>query len=550
MKTIYYLTMMQLKDKLDMSGKSLKINIFKGIISLIKFVALVAVLFLAFYVLGFFRWVSLDGQIPLEVLVVLVSLLFAFTIVACTIKIMDSLYFGKDNTFLLTIPATKTQLFISKLVLIYLYELIKNINYILPLFIAYGMVNAYPIGYYFWLIPCLIIFTLLIVAISGLLSIPSMQVNILLKKHLWLKTIVVAVLLVAVILSIIKLISILPENFNFVETWSTTYWEIQDFLALYKSKMIPFVILCEFAVGLKVGSVVTLFSVKTLINLSFIALFIAIVLTITILLVRPLFFKMASVPFEYKKNDKITNKQNYQLPPFMSFLKKEILVILRTPSKINSLIMVSILCPLSIFLMNKIYMAMDVRAFGFYMIIAFNVLMITLFATSSNASIATSLSEEGQAFYLTKINPNKYIKFLLPKILFNAYVMSISILVSVIIFMNFTSLPVGQGVLIYFIIELVYLSHALWSAELDIMNPQYSQYATVGSMITNPNEVKSTLLAFAISIILALFVFVNLTENTLNFYNVWIKLLIVAVLLFALRIYMYKNQIELYYKEK
>ena len=85
---------------------------------------------------------------------------------------------------------------------------------------------------------------------------------------------------------------------------------------------------------------------------------------------------------------------------------------------------------------------------------------------------------------------------------------------------------------------------------MDIMNPQTEQYKQVGSMINNPNELKSTLLSFVLSIVLALFVFVNLTENTLNFYNVWFKLLFVCVCFMAFRIYMYIMQIKLYYKEK
>ena len=114
MKTIYFLTMMQLKDKLDLSEKTKKSYMFNIVFGILKFGLITAVIFLALYLLGRFNWVSLDGQIPVEVLVVLFSVMLILSIITCTIKCMDSLYFGKDNMFLLTLPASKSQLFISK----------------------------------------------------------------------------------------------------------------------------------------------------------------------------------------------------------------------------------------------------------------------------------------------------------------------------------------------------------------------------------------------------------------------------------------------------
>ncbi|MBQ7308436.1 MAG: hypothetical protein IJW82_07935 [Clostridia bacterium] len=550
MKTIYYLTMMQLKDRLDLSKKTFLATLLKSVIDVLKFVGITALVFLGFYLLKAFRLVSLDGSIPNEVLVIVLTLMFLLSIITCTIKVMDSLYFSKDNTFLLTMPATKVQLFISKMLVFFLYELVKNIYFLLPVFIAFGVINLYPIVYYLWLIPCLILFTMLIVAIGGLLSIPSMLISMLTKTYFWLKTILVTVLLGAVILLIVKLISILPSSFNLVEIWATAYWDIQNFLKAYSQKFLIITMLAEFVVGQKVGKVLTLFTPNTLFYFLGILGAFVVIMAVSILLIKPLFFKMASMPFEYRKGLSQKEKPNIKLPAFMSFLKKEIMLITRTPKYINNIILMAISTPLSIFLMNKIYVAMNVSVKGGYMIVAFNVLMITLMVTSSNIPLASVLSEEGAAFYLNKINPNKYSKSLITKLIFNVFVMTVSIIVSTIILSRFRNLGVGQGVMVFFIIEAIYIAHAFWSAELDIMNPQYEHYQKSGYMQNNPNEIKSNLLSFALSSVLALFTYVNLIENALNFYKAWTKILVIVLLFLAFRIYMYLTQIKLYYKEK
>lgn len=558
MKTIYFLTMMQLKDKLDMSEKTKKSFMFDIVFALLKFGLITAVIFLALYLLGRFNWVSLDGQIPVEVMVVLFSIMLTLSIITCTIKIMDSLYFGKDNMFLLTLPATKSQLFISKIFLFFIYELKKNIYYLLPVFIAYGMVNGYPAGYYFWLIPCFVIFTTLVVAIGGLLSIPAMLISMLLKRYAFLKTIMASLLIAVFVAFIVMLINQLPDSFDLVATWGTTYWKIQDFLTAYSQKMAIFTIFSKFIVGIKIGKVITLFTAETFTYFLEIIALIAIIFTASVLIARPLFFKMASAPFEFKKEEG-KKKENVSLSPFMSFVKKEVLLILRTPAKLNSLIIMSVGTPLVVFLMNKIYSAMETSDTGKFMILGFNMLMITLMVTSTSVALAKCLSEEGNAHNFTKLNPNKYSEAVLAKLIFNVFVMTVSIIVCVIVFSSqFAVICKGSpitfnvfhSIMMFFVIEGIYLAHALWSVQIDIMNPHYEQYARVGEMINDPNEVKSNIISFTLSLLTGLFTYVNCIENAQNMNKVWIKLFIGVIIFLVFKVYMYIQHIELYYKEK
>ena len=230
----------------------------------------------------------------------------------------------------------------------------------------------------------------------------------------------------------------------------------------------------------------------------------------------------------------------------LSSIKKEIILSYRTSEKFYNFVFISIGLPLSILLLNKIYGAMDTRLSGTYMTIAFNILLILLISLSSSSIIARAFSEEGNSAYLNKTNPQPYLKSLTSKLIINAILYSISLLATVIIFASFVKLGVFNTIIVYLLCECLYLGHLLYSAELDIMNPQNLEYATTGTHSNNKNEAKSSLSAIVIS---ALFTFLTYFFISENASVVWVKLLFVAIGYLALRIYLYTSKVKLYYKE-
>lgn len=80
------------------------------------------------------------------------------------------------------------------------------------------------------------------------------------------------------------------------------------------------------------------------------------------------------------------------------------------------------------------------------------------------------------------------------------------------------------------------------------MNPQTELYSTIGQNDNNPNETKSTMLAFLISFILfGVTLFLLIEENTLV---PFIKVAAVLFILMIFRIYMFYKKVTLYYKER
>ncbi len=82
---------------------------------------------------------------------------------------------------------------------------------------------------------------------------------------------------------------------------------------------------------------------------------------------------------------------------------------------------------------------------------------------------------------------------------------------------------------------------------MDLMNPQYEQYATFSEQSNNPNENKSAILTFLLSFVFALVVFLLMGEGITK---IWIKATIVSALIAGLKIFTFFLKIKVYYKEK
>ena len=177
----------------------------------------------------------------------------------------------------------------------------------------------------------------------------------------------------------------------------------------------------------------------------------------------------------------------------------------------------------------------------------FNILIIMLVALNSNCSVASIYSRDGRASYLIKTQPVKHYVLLVSRLIPIAAVVCTSLIATMVVILNTTSFLVSDIVMLTLGMIFIYLAHLFYSAECDIMNPQYEVYATMGNYENNPNEIKSTVLAFIIAFVTAIATFLLLIEGR---GDVYLKLMIVGLLMALYCAWSYFNKIKLYYKEK
>lgn len=542
------LVKMQLKEKMDMSYlRSVRKCIFKIVWLLIEFAAITAVLYLVFHYVKLLGLFSLVRDIPVSVISIIFAIMLLFSVITDTVGLMKSLYFSKDNTVLLTFPATPSLIFFSKLVTYYVYELRKSFMFMVPMFLAYGMVKGYNPYYYPWLVLMFVFVSTVPVLISALLSIPAMFIYVFLNRVKILQYALYVLAAAGGILGVWTLLGMIPKDINFIETWGETYWQIQSFLRSYTETFAPIYKFTELIVGKTMGLTNVIFHNETAKSLLIVLAVDLGTLGLGFLVSKPLFCRMAATPFEFKKKNSVKEKKNKKRSPFLSALKKEWTSGLRSNYFIKLAGILVVIMPMAIYLLGKIYASMKLSYFGQQMTVCFSVMIMLLILTMTSVDIASVYSRDGASSYLNKVQPAPYALLLFSKLFFPMVIALVGTAFTTFIFSGFTSLDKIQSLLVGVSVYAIYVFHIFSAAESDIMNPQYKKYATFNDQSSNPNEAMSAILAVLAS---ALTFLIALLLSSKSNDGVWLKIAIVTLALAAFKVVTYLSKIKAFYKEK
>ena len=173
MKNLMILVKMQLKEQLNFKRFEVEnvkaFHVIAGIVGAILKFALVTGLCVAFLlvskILGLF---SFQGRpIPDTVISLVFSVMLLMSVISCTAGLTKSLYYARDNAVLLTLPCPALHVYLSKLVIFFMFEIKRNLSFLVPLFIAYYITHGYAPLAYVWMLFCMIWVSLFTVAIGA-----------------------------------------------------------------------------------------------------------------------------------------------------------------------------------------------------------------------------------------------------------------------------------------------------------------------------------------------------------------------------------------------
>ena len=554
MKSLSILVKMQLKEQLNTkkhSGEKRKIfPVLLAVVGAILKFAMVTGLCIAFLfvseTLGLF---AISGQvIPPAVISLVFSVMLVMSAISCTAGLTKSMYYARDNAVLLTLPCPSIQVYLSKLIIFFLFEMKRNLSFLVPLFVAYYI---YTTGYswwcYIWMLFCMVWVSLFTTAIGALLSIPAMWIANFFRQHKWLQIASLIVIVSGATAALFFAISLIPENIDLVEAYRNgMFRSIQGFFDAYAKNFWFLYDITRMFLGdlshmqiiINAGMIIPRFLIFAAVTIALLGL--------GILIVQPIFYKMASTPFEYLKKQ-VKPKKNVRRSPLVSSITTNFVGIMKDTTSMFTNVGILISVPMLVYLLNKIFLAMKTREMGDHMIIAFNILIILLIVLNANGAVASIFSRDGRSSYLIKTLPSKYMLPIATKLLPSTAFGVLSIAATYVILLLTLPLTPVQSLFIILSAEFIYIAHMLFSAEQDLMNPQTELYASVGSSESNPNEMKSTVSAFIIAFAVAALTFFLLIEGA---GNVYLKLLLISIGALAYRIYTFGATVRLYYKEK
>lgn len=547
MRNLKTLVMMQLKDKLDFSFmRSKRSLILMIVLEIVKLVAVTAVFFLVFYLCVAFQIFSFSRVLPDTVINIIFTLIQIMAIVTCTVGLSNALYLSNDNKVLLTLPVTNNQIFVSKLILFYVFEIKRNLSLTLPMFIAYGIINNAVWYYYFWLLLCFAIISLIPVVIGALLSIPALYVGAFVRNRKWLQYVLMIVLSAGIVAVVVYLINLIPENINILGQWGSISVKIQQFLNAFKNALLPFYWLCLLAIGgtLRISS--RLFWIDTLAYFGGALGVIAVFFVLAFLLARPLFFKMASKQFEYEKRT-VAPRQNKVFPRFLSSFLESLQMEFRSSRHILLVATELALPALTLLFLNKIYASMNTSFSGLKMTQTFNLLVLFVVMLAFNTPYASVYSKEASARNILKTRPTNPLLTLFSRISSRAIVITLSCVAAITTYAVVNGNDAKQMTILFFVIWFLSIAHLLWCAEIDVMKSQADQYQTIGLDFDSPNERTATITGLLMSALVT-GVFYLISDQGIT--SAFVKLLFVAALFLAVRVYLYVTRVKLYFVEK
>ncbi len=540
------LVMMQLKDKLDFSFMQSKRSfIIKSVLEVVKFLVVTAVFYLLFYLcnlLSLFRPTGIIPDTAVNVIFVVMQILSLFT---CTAGLMNALYMTADNKVLLTMPATSTTLYVSKLFVYFVFELKKNLTFTLPVFLAYGIINGAVWYYYVWAVICFIPISLIPVSIGAILSIPALYVTDFVKRRRVLQFLIIVLISGAIAFGLVKLINAIPENINILGQWGSIFIGIQNFLNSFARVFKPYYYVTKMLVGGTLRIYTNLFGIDTLlITLSFL-LCLSALLALSFLLAKPLFVKMASKQFEFEKAIVPPKKNKTHKKRLAPFFESITMNFRSTRFIINTVVQLA-LPAIAILLLNKIYAAMSTNYAGQIMTKTFNFLVMLILSVSFNNEYATVYSKEAGARNLIKVRPISAVYVLSGRLVVRVFTILFSVIGLTAAYVSASDASKVEIILMGVITAFVAFAHLLWCAELDVMHSYADQYAMVGMQFDSPNERTATIIGFLLT---ALFTFVYYFISDRGVMHSLKVLLVLSILLTAVRVYLFFTRSKLYFTE-
>ena len=138
----------------------------------------------------------------------IISLFFAIG------SIISTLYLSNDNEMLVCFPVSSNQLFMSKIILIYLKELAVNSMITIPVFVALGFIGQLGIVFFTTLIIITLLLPILPIVLASFISIFVMMIIKFLKQHTTFSIISILLLVSTCLFAYVFLVGNIVSSFN------------------------------------------------------------------------------------------------------------------------------------------------------------------------------------------------------------------------------------------------------------------------------------------------------------------------------------------------
>lgn len=341
-----------------------------------------------------------------EWLVMVTTATVIIATIVSIVTVIKNLYLNGDNELLMQFPVTSAEILLSKSIYCFIHNVVVCILVILPFYISFGAVLGEGVskGFYLEAIVDVLLISLVPYSIANILAVPVMLVTNKLKSRYLIMLILLTVLLVGSFIAYMEIIQIVMK---YLQNQSASLFSpkmIENYRA-FGAAAYPF----KWYANMLSGTILANLSNKE-IGLSF--LYVALM---TIGLVVAGFFVTVKLYYKTILHGIEGTKEAFKLKtklrvhsPFEALLRREFLLIYRSFNYSFQYLAMAIAAPIMVYYCNNIAVTFGSSSVGNRIVPGLSLLVIIIFSTMIVSFAATTISREGNEFYMTKIIPVKF----------------------------------------------------------------------------------------------------------------------------------------------
>ena len=461
--------------------------------------ALVALVYAA-YIFGIKQLVAMFHlyEMSTEFLVLFIALSQLILTLFGISSVIKNLFRSGDNELLMRFPVTPGAVFASKIAVFILYQIIFTLVVELPVFIIFGISTAQAWSYYA-LLPVVLIFSIVLpLSIANLLAIPVMQISAR-TRNMFTLSLLVSVIMVAVGFAIYMHVIQGVVDYMKEEAMSFFSKETMGIVSeaakyIYPSNWFAYMLIGKWRLGASLLSlaVVVIFAVGAFI------------------LNKKHYLSTILRDIEGSgATFTMVTKNKVRTPTWATF-RREFLDIFRSSNYSFQYLCMAVAAPVMVYYCNKLAASMGENTIGAVIVPALALMVMLIFCAIILSFAASSVSREGENFYLTKIVPVSYRTQVLIKLALYMAVSTLSILVTAIVIWVSGQVEAKYAFSAFGISFLVSVAVTCFAVRLDTTRPQFAVGGDGELSVGNVSTFVVLFVGFAISVLYGLFGMVGL----------------------------------------
>lgn len=497
--------------------------------STFKYLAIVLAITLALYLflkeIFFYLAININAEFLAIVLVITQAIVFCFSVA----NIIKTLFLNKDYDLIIVLPITFNQLFVSKVILLYIAELFFSILYILPVFLTLGVIGSLGATYFVMILAIIPILPIIPIATASLISIPIMMLMKWFKNKPLISIIFVFLVTAVLFVLYMNVVSKLSGAFNIAEKQIETSIKINKNVRRIGSDIFLYYFIAQSLLDFKLLYYPLIFLLMGMA-----------MLVVCFVAVKRIYFKIISITTDHKTSEMPKYKKFKKRTPFNELLLNEMRSVFRSPSYVFQYFIFALLMPLIVYVYDKLLIAIAVNQTGQAMIVGSHILILSIAALMSNTISSTALSREGGTLYISKNTPVSYYAKVGSKIVFNTILTLGAILITTISSLIFTDLSPIVVIISSISVAILAFGHICHSLDIDLTNPTLDWYDSGEIVELSKNTTKCIIWALILS---ALLFFLTILSPD---YGIYLTL-IFSVMYCLLRLYCLFIKLKHYY---